>query len=76
MKCIFEVRYEVQWHSWEPTHWETHAVKVFADHDAQEAVDKAKAAALEQHRLDENGREEHCSNFRLREVVLLAEAQL
>ena len=76
MKCIYEVRYEVQWYSSEPTHWEAQAVKVCAGLDALEAVSKAKEAALAQKRLDDNGREEHCSGFRLREVVLIAEAQL
>jgi hypothetical protein len=76
VKCIYEVRYEVQWYSSEPTHWEAQALKVFAGPDALEAVDKAKEAALAQKRLDENGREEHCTGFRLREVVLIAEAQL
>jgi hypothetical protein len=76
MKCIYEVRYEVQWHSSEPTHWEQQAVKVFSDRDALEAVSKAREAALAQKRLDDNGREEHCTNFRLREVILIAEAQI
>jgi hypothetical protein len=76
MKCIYEVRYEIQWHSSEPAHWEYHTVKVASGVDAQEAVDRARKAALALHRLDENGREEHCAGFRLREVALLAEAQL
>jgi hypothetical protein len=76
MKCIYEVRYEVQWHSSEPTHWEAQAVKVCAGADALEAVNRAKQAALSQKRLDDNGLEEHCTAFRLREVVLIAEAQL
>jgi hypothetical protein len=74
--CIYEVRYEMQWRSSEPTHWESESVRVFAGTDALEAVTKAKAAVLARHRLDDNGREEHCSGFRLREVVLIAEAQL
>jgi hypothetical protein len=76
MKCIYEVRYEIQWQSSEPTHWEYHTVKVCSDADAQQAVDEARKAALAVHRLDENGREERCTGFRLREVALLAEAQL
>jgi hypothetical protein len=76
MKCIYEVRYEVQWHSSEPTHWEPATVKVCAGLDALEAVTKARTAALAQKRLDDNGREEHCTSFRLREVLLVAEAQL
>jgi hypothetical protein len=76
MKCIYEVRYEIQWHSSEPTYWEAQAVKVCAGPDALEAVNRAKQAALAQKRLDENGLEEHCTGFRLREVVLIAEAQL
>ena len=76
MTCIYEVRYEFRWHSSEPTHWESNAIKVAAGPDAQEAIDKVREAALSFHRLDENGREERCSNFRLREVVLIAEAQL
>jgi hypothetical protein len=74
--CIYEVRYEMQWRSSEPTHWEAESVRVFAGADALEAVEKVRAAALARHRLDDNGREERCSDFRLREVVLIAEAQL
>jgi hypothetical protein len=76
MKCIFEVRYEVQWHSSEPTHWEPQSVRVLSGPDALEAVAKAREAALKQSRLDDNGRQEHCTGFRLREVALVAEAQL
>ena len=76
MTCIYEVRYEFRWHSSEPTHWEYQSLKVAAGADAQEAIEKVKKAALAIHRLDENGREERCSSFRLREVVLIAEAQL
>ena len=76
MKCIYEIRYEVQWHSSEPTHWEARSVKVCVGEDALEAVEKARQVALAQHRLDDSGREEHCTRFRLREVVLIAEAQL
>jgi hypothetical protein len=76
VKCIYEVRYEVRWESSEPTHWETQSVRVCAGPDAQEAVDRAKEAIRAQRRLDDNGREEHCTGFRLREVLLVAEAQL
>jgi hypothetical protein len=76
MHCIYEVRYEAQWQSAEPSHWEYDTVKVFAGPDALEAVEKARKAALDRHRLDDNGREVHCVGFRLREVVLIAEAQL
>ena len=76
MQCIYEVRYEMQWQSFEPTHWEAAVVRVCAGRDALEAVEKARKAALAQHRLDDNGHEIRCSNFRLREVVLIAEAQL
>ena len=74
--CIYEVRYEMQWHSSEPTHWESQTVRVAAGSDALEAVKKAQEAALARSRLDENGCEENCTGFRLREVVLVAEAQL
>jgi hypothetical protein len=76
MTCIYEVRYEFRWHSSEPTHWEFQSVKVAAGADATEAVEKARQAALSLHRFDENGREERCSSFRLKEVVLIAEAEL
>jgi hypothetical protein len=76
MQCIYEVRYEIQWQSVEPTHWEYDKVKVFAGPDALEAVEKARKEALTRRRLDDNGREMHCTGFRLREVVLIAEAQL
>ena len=76
MKCIYEVRYEMQWRSSEPSHWEPQSVKVCVGPDAQEAVDRARAAALAQARIDDNGSEERCTGFRLREVVLVAEAQL
>lgn len=76
MPCIYEIRYEMQWHSSEPDHWVAQSVRVLAGADAQEAVDKARQAALALHRLDENGREERCKGFRLREVALIAEAQL
>jgi hypothetical protein len=76
VQCIFEVRYEVQWESSEPTHWEAQTVKVCCGPDGQEAVDRARKAALAQHMLDDNGRQQRCIGFRLREVALLAEAQL
>jgi hypothetical protein len=76
MHCIYEVRYEVQWHSAAPSLWEYDTIKVFAGPDALEAIEKARQAALARHRLDENGREVQCAGFRLREVVLIAEAQL
>jgi hypothetical protein len=76
MRCIYEVRYQVQWHSSEPAHWESQVVKVCAGPDALDAVDRARKAALGMKRLDENGREEHCTGFRLREVLLVAEAEL
>lgn len=76
MKCIYEIRYEMKWHSSEPDQWMAQTIRVFAGEDALEAVDKARKAALALHRLDENGREERCSSFRLREVSLIAEAQL
>jgi hypothetical protein len=75
-QSIYEVRYEYQWRSSEPTHWEAGAVKVCAGPDALEAVEKAKQAALAQRRLDENGKEERCVGFRLRQVTILAEADL
>jgi hypothetical protein len=76
MTSIYEVRYEFRWHSSEPTHWEYQTVKVAAGADALEAIEKVKQVVLSIHRFDENGREERCSSFRLREVVLIAEAQL
>ena len=76
MKCIYEVRYEVQGPAAMPTHWEAQTVRVAAGPDALEAVEKARQHALAQHQLDDNGLEEHCSDFRLREVILVAEAQL
>jgi hypothetical protein len=76
MNCIYEIRYEVQWQASTPAHWEAQKVRVSSREDAQEAIDRARKAALAQHRLDENGLEEQCTLFRLREVVLLAEAEL
>ena len=76
MHCIYEIRYEIQWHTSKPSQWELQSVRVLAGADAQEAVDKARAAALKQHVLNDNGVEERCTAFRLREVVLVAEATL
>jgi hypothetical protein len=76
MKCIFEVRYEIRWHSAAPDHWEPLSVRVFAGPDAQEAIDKVRDSALRLHQLNDNGQEERCTAFRLREVILVAEAQL
>jgi hypothetical protein len=76
MKCIYEVRYDIQWLSAEPTHWERQVVRVCVDEDALKAVERARQKALAQTRLDENGREDRCRDFRLREVVLIAEAEL
>jgi hypothetical protein len=76
LKCIYEVRYDIQWHSAAAPRWERQSVRVCAGPDALEAVEKARVAALHQHQLDDNGRDEHCSDFRLREVILVAEAQL
>ena len=76
MTCIFEVTYEVQWDSSDARKWETQAVKVLAGADAIAAVAKAKAAALSQRRLDDNGVEHQCVSFRLRGVALVAEAEL
>jgi hypothetical protein len=74
--CIYEIRYEVQWHSSKPAQWEPQSVRVLAEEDAQKAIDRAKNAALAQHQVNENGVEERCSAFRLREVQLVAEAAL
>ena len=76
MKCIYQIKYEVRWASREPEHWEEQTARVLAGKDALEAVSRAKEAALKQRRLDDNGREEHCVDFRLREVALIAEAEL
>jgi hypothetical protein len=76
MHCIYEVRYQFRWHSASPDHWEHAAVRVLAGADAQDAVDKVREAAMKMHQLDDNGREERCTGFRLREVVLIAEAAL
>jgi hypothetical protein len=74
--CIYEVRYEFRWHSAAPDHWESGSVRVLAGADAQEAVNKAREAALKMHQMSDNGLEERCTGFRLREVRLVAEASL
>ena len=74
--CIYEVRYQFRWHSAAPDHWEQATVRVLAGQDAQEGVNKAREAALKMHQLNDNGLEERCTGFRLREVVLIAEATL
>lgn len=76
MHCIYEIRYDFRWHSAAPDHWEQGCVRVLAGDDAQAAVDKAREAALRLHQLNHNGLEERCTGFRLREVVLVAEATL
>ena len=76
MHCIYEIRYQFRWHSAAPDNWEHASVRVLAAADAQEAINKAREAALRMHQLDDNGREERCTGFRLREVVLVAEATL
>jgi hypothetical protein len=76
MHCIYEVRYEIQWHSSKPAQWEPQVVRVMAGPDAQEAITKAREAAMKQHMINDNGVDEHCTAFRLREVVLIAEATL
>ena len=75
-QSIYEVRYEFFWQSAEPGHWESTTLKVCSGPDALEAVEKVKKLALAQHRMDENGKEERCGGFRLREVVLIAESDL
>ena len=76
MHCIYEVRYQFRWHSATPDHWESETVRVLAGPDAQEAVNKAREAALKMRQVDNNGMEERCTGFRLLEVRLLAEAAL
>jgi hypothetical protein len=76
MHCIYEVRYQFRWHSAAPDHWEDSTVRVLAGPDAQEAVNKVRETALKMHQLNDNGLEERCTGFRLREVHLVAEAQL
>jgi len=74
--CIYEVRYQFRWHSNAPDQWESATVHVFAGADALDAVEKARAAALKMHQVNDNGLEERCTGFRLREVILVAEASL
>lgn len=74
MYCIYEIRYQFRWHSAAPDHWEVASVRVLAKEDAQEAVNKAREAALRMHQMNDNGLEERCTGFRLREVHLVAEA--
>jgi hypothetical protein len=76
MYCIYEVRFEFRWHSAGPDHWEPRSIRVMAGHDAQEAIDKARETTLKMHQLNDNGLEERCTGFRLREVLLVAEANL
>jgi hypothetical protein len=76
MHCIYEVRFEFRWHSAGPDHWEPGTLRVLASADAQEAVNKVREATLKMHQLNDNGLEERCTGFRLREVVLVAEASL
>ena len=76
MHCIYEVRYEMRWHSAAPDQWEARTARVLAGLDAQDAVEKAREAALKLHLMSDNGVEERCTGFRLREVVLIAEATL
>ncbi len=75
MKCIYEIKYDVQWESRESKHWEPRVDRVFAGPDALEGVAKIKERALAERRLDDNGRQDRCIGFRLREVLLLAEAE-
>lgn len=76
MHCIFEIRYQFRWHSAAPDHWEQATVHVCTGPDAQEAVNRAREHALKMRQLNDNGLEERCTGFRLREVMLLAEATL
>jgi hypothetical protein len=76
MHCIYEIHYDFRWHSTAPDHWESAVVRVLSGLDAQEAIDKARASALKMRQLNDNGIEERCTGFRLREVKLIAEATL
>lgn len=75
MTCIYEIRYAIQWNSSEPTHWEPQNVRVAAGADALEAVEKVRVRALAHSRLEDNGREDRCTGFRLHEVLLVAQAE-
>jgi hypothetical protein len=76
MHAIYEVRYEVRWHSAAPDQWEPRQRRVLAGPDALEAVEKAREEAMKEHQMNDNGVEERCTGFRLREVVMVAEASL
>jgi hypothetical protein len=76
MHCIYEVRFEFRWHSAAPDQWEPHNIRVLAGPDAQEAVDKVREWSLKKRQVNNNGLEERCTGFRLREVVIVAEATL
>jgi hypothetical protein len=76
MQCIYEIRFEVTWESLQPGTWTEQTLKVVSQEDARAAIDKARQAALAQHRLDDNGRENKCSGFRLRGVSLIGQADL
>lgn len=76
MHCIYEIRYQFRWHSAAPDHWEQASIRVLAGPDAQEAVNKARESALRLHQMNDNGLEERCTGFRLREVFLVAEATM
>jgi hypothetical protein len=76
MRCIYEIRFEVTWKSLQPGTWTEQVLKVLSDEDAHPAIDKARQAALSQHRLDDNVRENKCSGFRLGGLSLIAQADL
>ena len=76
MQCIFEIRYQIRWHSAAPDHWEEGCVRVLSGPDAQEAVAKVREMSMGLHQMSDNGLEERCTGFRLREVLLVAEASL
>jgi hypothetical protein len=76
VQCIYEIRFEVTWESLQPGTWTEQVLKVLSEEDAQAGVDKARQAALAQHRLDDNGRENKCSGFRLWGVTVIAQANL
>jgi hypothetical protein len=54
----------------------TGTARVLAGADAQIAMDKAREAVMRMHELNDNGVEERCTGFRLREVILIAEATI